>query len=84
MTAAQVNKLKRELVDWVKELDADMLYMLDGIRQARHATAQWNKLTEPEKEDIRRGIADDDAGRVMSSAAFWKSLKNAPRKKASR
>lgn len=77
MSAAELNKIKLDLIAWIKDLsDENVLTFMNGIRQSQTPGDWWDELSEGQKEAIRTGLKDMEAGRVMESKAFLKRLKN--------
>jgi predicted transcriptional regulator len=78
MSVAEIKKTKSNLIAWIEQLsDSNMLMVLDGLRNARSDKDWWSDLSESQKQHIQEGIDDAENGRVISSAEFWNSLKNA-------
>ncbi len=59
---------KLELMEWVKGLEDDAtLELLQVLKDSRNLTGDWfDVLSEEERSGIKRGLADMEAGRVVS------------------
>jgi predicted transcriptional regulator len=59
---------KLELMEWVKGLEDDAtLELLQVLKDSRNLTEDWfDVLSEEERSGIKRGLADMEAGRVVS------------------
>jgi hypothetical protein len=59
---------KLELMEWVKGLEDDAtLELLQVLKDSRNLTGDWfDVLSEEERSGIMRGLADMEAGRVVS------------------
>ena len=59
---------KLELMEWVKGLEDDAtLELLQVLKDSRDLTGDWfDVLSEEERSGIMRGLADMEAGRVVS------------------
>jgi len=59
---------KIELMEWLKGLEDDAtLELLQVLKDSRNLTEDWlDDLSEEERSGIKRGLADMDAGRVVS------------------
>jgi hypothetical protein len=78
MSVAEIEETKTNLITWINQLsDANLLTILDSIRASNSGGDWWDDLTDAQKDEINEGIADADAGRVISSEEFWHRLKNA-------
>jgi len=78
MSVAEIKKTKSDLISWIQELsDINMLTVLDGLKNSQSTGDWWDDLTENQRRHINEGLADAEAGRVMSSAEFWNKLRNA-------
>eukprot|EP01037_Dinobryon_pediforme_P017719 gene17719-17934_t len=74
---AEVKETKSNLKAWIDQMsDTTMLFMLDSLRTSNDDNYAWENLSEAQKEHINAGLADAENDRVMSSAEFWKQLKN--------
>ncbi len=55
---------KINLIQWLSTLDdADILEKIAQLRK-EDQTDWWDTLSDPEKDSIRKGLADADAGRM--------------------
>ncbi len=78
MSVAEIEETKTNLITWINQIsDANLLSILEGIKASNSGGDWWDDLTDAQKEEINQGIADADAGRVISSEEFWRRLKNA-------
>lgn len=59
---------KLELMEWVQGLEDDAtLELLQVLKDSRNLTEDWfDDLSEEERSGIKRGLADMEAGRVVS------------------
>jgi len=77
MSAAEIEQTKSNLIAWIEQLsDSYMLAALDSLRNSTTDGDWWENLSDTEKQHINEGIADEENGRVISSAEFWQNLKN--------
>jgi len=78
MSAAEINKIKLNLIAWINQLsDVDVLSFLDGIKSSRSKGDWWDNLNPEQQKIILKGIKEAENGKTMNSEKFWKSLKNA-------
>lgn len=64
---------KQELIDWIDQIeDKALLDALQTIKNNQASGDWWDDLPQAVKDSIDEGIADADAGRVISSEQFWK------------
>jgi hypothetical protein len=78
MSIAEVKETKSNLIAWISQLsDSKMLVFLDGLRNAKPDHDWWDDLSDTQKQEINEGIADAEAGRVITSEEFWSRLKKA-------
>ena len=78
MSAAELYKAKLDLIAWINQLsDAKMIEFLEGLRNSEIEKDGWDTLPESHKAEIEKGLEDMEKGNVISSAEFWKRLKNA-------
>ena len=78
MSTMEFNLLREELAQWVSSLDdSSLLNLLNSIKLSRSKTDidWWDELTEDQKKNIQLGLKDLEEGRIMSSQAFWKRLR---------
>jgi hypothetical protein len=77
MSATEIKETKSNLIAWIEGLsDINMLTALDSLRNSKPTGDWWDDLSEAQKQHINEGIDDEENGRVISSAEFWKNLKN--------
>lgn len=77
MSATEVKKVRRNLIEWINELnDVTLLSFLEGMRQSKAEGDWWENLSDKQIKEIEKGLEDIEKGKVVSSAVFWKQLKN--------
>jgi hypothetical protein len=77
MSATEVKKVKNDLIEWINKLsDVNLLSFLEGMRQSKTEGDWWNNLSAKQIREIEKGLEDIEKGNVISSADFWKRLKN--------
>jgi hypothetical protein len=77
MSVAEIKQTKLNLIAWIEQLsDTNTLAFLEGLKESKSGKDWWDDLSEAQKENINEGLKDAKAGRTMSSAEFWKRLKN--------
>ena len=77
MSVAELYKAKLDLIAWINQLsDVKMIEFLEGLRISETSADGWDELPESHKAEIEKGLADIEAGNVLSSAEFWKQLKD--------
>ncbi|MCO5937054.1 hypothetical protein NAF17_16030 [Mucilaginibacter sp. RB4R14] len=78
MSIAEIKQAKLGLIAWIEQLsDSNMLAFLQSLKDSKSETDWWDTLTPDQIRHIDEGISDADNGRVISSDAMWKKLKNA-------
>ena len=78
MSVAEIEETKSNLIAWIEGLsDINMLNALDSLRNSKPEGDWWDDLTDAQKHEINEGIADAEAGRVITSEEFWSRLKKA-------
>ncbi len=76
MSTAEIKQTKAVLIEWINQLnDSNMLATLEDLRQSSDEN-WWDGLSDVYKEQISKGIADADAGRVVSAEEFWRRMKS--------
>ncbi len=77
MSATELYKAKLDLIAWINQLsDVKMIEFLEGLRASEMQKDGWDDLPESHKIEIEKGLADIEAGNVLSSSEFWKRLRN--------
>lgn len=78
MSAADLNRIKLNLIAWIHQLsDIDLLTFLDGLKNTDSKKEWWDELTDTQQKIILKGIKDADEGKLNSSENFWKKIKDA-------
>jgi hypothetical protein len=78
MSTAELYKAKLDLIAWINQLsDMKMIEFLESLRNSETKADGWDDLPESHKTEIEKGLEDMEKGNVISSAEFWKRLKNA-------
>jgi hypothetical protein len=77
MQISELNKKKLDLIDWINQLsDKNTIELLDNLKSATSKDDWWDKLSDNEQKKLQKGMDDIENGHVISSAQFWKELKN--------
>jgi hypothetical protein len=77
MSTAELNQKKLDLIAWINRLsDENVIEFLDGLKRSKSKEDWWDELSENQQKMLQNGIEDIDTGNVISSAQFWKELKN--------
>jgi len=77
MSTVEVKKIKNDLIEWINELsDVNLLSFLEGMRQSKTKGDWLDNLSARQIREIKKGLEDIEKGNVISSADFWKRLKN--------
>lgn len=77
MSVAEIKQTKLDLIAWIEQLsDTNTLAFLEGLKESKSSNDWWDDLSESQKENINEGLKDAQEGRTVSSAEFWKILKN--------
>jgi len=77
MSVAEIEETRASLIAWIEGLsDSGMLTVLDSLRNSNFDGDWWDSLSDSQTKHINEGIEDEENGRVISSEAFWKNLKN--------
>ena len=78
MSAADLNKIKLNLIAWIHQLsDIDLLTFWDGLKNTGSKKEWWDELTDTQQKIILKGIKDADEDKLISSENFWKKIKDA-------
>jgi hypothetical protein len=77
MQISELNKKKLDLIDWIIQLsDKNTIELLDNLKSASSKDDWWDELSDNEQKKLQNGMNDIKKGNVISSAQFWKELKN--------
>lgn len=77
MQISELNKKKLDLIDWINQLlDKNTIELLDNLKSASSKDDWWDELSDNEQKKLQNGMNDIKKGNVISSAQFWKELKN--------
>lgn len=77
MQTSELNKKKLDLIDWINQLsDKNTIDLLDNLKSATSKDDWWDELSDNEQKKLQNGMNDIKKGNVISSAQFWKELKN--------
>ena len=77
MQISELNKKKLDLIDWINQLsDKNTIEFLDNLKSAISKDDWWDELSDNEQKKLQNGMNDIKKGNVISSAQFWKELKN--------
>jgi hypothetical protein len=77
MSTTDLNKKKLDLIAWINQLsDKNTIEFLDNLKRATSKDDWWNELSDNEQIKLQNGMNDIKKGNVISSAQFWKELKN--------
>jgi hypothetical protein len=77
MQRSELNKKKLDLIDWINQLsDKNTIELLDNLKSASSKDDWWDELSDNEQKKLQNGMNDIKKGNVISSAQFWKELKN--------
>ena len=77
MQISELNKKKLDLIDWINQLsDKNTIEFLDNQKSATSKDDWWDELSDNEQKKLQNGMNDIKKGNVISSAQFWKELKN--------
>ena len=77
MQISELNKKKLDLIDWINQLsDKNTIELLDNLKSATSKDDWWDELSDNEQKKLQKGMNDIKKGNVISSAQFWKELKN--------
>jgi len=77
MRISELNKKKLDLIAWINQLsDKNTIEFLDNLKRATSKDDWWDELSDNEQIKLQNGINDIKKGNVISSAQFWKELKN--------
>jgi hypothetical protein len=77
MQISELNKKKLDLIAWINQLsDKNTIEFLDNLKRATSKDDWWDELSDNEQIKLQNGMNDIKKGNVISSAQFWKELKN--------
>ena len=77
MQISELNKKKLDLIDWINQLsDKNTIELLNNLKSASSKDDWWDELSDNEQKKLQKGMDDIKKGNVISSAQFWKELKN--------
>ena len=77
MQISELNKKKLDLIDWINQLsDKNTIELLDNLKSASSKDDWWDELSDNEQKKLQNGMNNIKKGNVISSAQFWKELKN--------
>jgi len=77
MSIAEIKQAKSSLIAWIEQLsDTNMLSVLENLKNSKTEGDWWDELSESQKKSLNNGLKDAQEGRTVSSAEFWKRLKN--------
>ena len=77
MQISELNKKKLDLIDWINQLsDKNTIELLNNLKSASSKDDWWDELSDNEQKKLQNGMNDIKKGNVISSAQFWKELKN--------
>jgi predicted transcriptional regulator len=75
MPTTQIDK--QELIHWIEGLnDRRTLRLLQLLKTEQTENDWWNDLPQAVKDAIDEGLADIEAGRVISNEEFWKQYEH--------
>lgn len=78
MSAAELNKLKLNLIAWIHQLsDVNLLSFLESLKNSESQKDWWDDLSPDQQKLILKGIRDAENGNLISSEEFLKKLKGA-------
>lgn len=64
---------KEKLIDWLQNLDDETtIARIKLLKDSLPENGWWEELSEAEKASIERGLADVEAGRIISHADVMK------------
>jgi len=77
MSTTDLNKKKLDLIAWINQLsDKNTIEFLDNLKRATSKDDWWDELSDNKQIKLQNGMNDIKKGNVISSAQFWKELKN--------
>jgi hypothetical protein len=77
MRISELNKKKLDLIAWINQLsDKNTIEFLDNLKRATSKDDWWDELSDNEQIKLQNGMNNIKEGNVISSAQFWKELKN--------
>lgn len=78
MNNDELNIDRKELINWIKNLDNEnLLIFLNTLRisEKTRSLDWWDNLTKLEIKDINQGLEDVANGNTLSSKEFWSKIK---------
>jgi len=77
MQISELNKKKLDLIAWINQLsDKNTIEFLDNLVRATSKDDWWDELSDNEQIKLQNGMNNIKEGNVISTAQFWKELKN--------
>ena len=77
MSTTDLNKKKLDLIAWINQLsDKNTIEFLDNLKRPTSKDDWWDELSVNQQKKLQNGMIDIKNGNVISSAQFWKELKN--------
>jgi len=77
MRISELNKKKLDLIAWINQLsDKNTIEFLDNLKRATSKDDWWDELSDNEQIKLQNGMNNIKEGNVISTAQFWKELKN--------
>jgi predicted transcriptional regulator len=65
-------KTKKELIQWIESLnDESVISGLNAIKKSNKKGDWWDDISDAEQQEIKKGLDDARAGRVISNKDFW-------------
>ncbi len=77
MSAAEINKIKLNLIAWINQLsEVDVISFLDGLKSSKSKGDWWDQLDSDQRNLLIKGLKEADNKKTISSEKFWRELKN--------
>ena len=65
------------MIAWINQLsDKNTIEFFDNLKRATSKDDWWDELSDNEQIKLQNGMNNIKEGNVISSAQFWKELKN--------